>query len=118
MIIKSLSRKSRSSRPGSRGGLGPFASLTRYMNRGIQEEDGKAVLWHNFYGTERTREEEIIREFETNSKLLKERANGNVLYHEILSFSRGHKLREDEISRIVADIGQEYLNERARDQLA
>ena len=88
------------------------------MNRGIETEEGRAVLWHNFYGSERTREDELIQEFEENAKLLRERANGNVLYHEILSFSRGHKLREDEISRIVADIGQEYLNERARDQLA
>jgi len=117
MIIKSLSRKSRSFRPGSRGGLGPFASLARYMNRGIQEEDGKAVLWHNFYGSERTREEEIIREFETNARLLKERSNGNVLYHEILSFSRGHELEDEKLFRIVADIGQEYLSERAARQL-
>lgn len=117
MIIKSLSRKSRSFRPGTKGGLGPFASLTRYMNRGIQEEDGKAVLWHNFYGSERTREDEIIREFETNGSLLRERANGNVLYHEILSFSRGHELKDEKLFRIIADIGQEYLSERAPRQL-
>lgn len=117
MIIKSLSRKSRSFRPGSRGGLGPFASLARYMNRGIQEEDGKAVLWHNFYGSEKTREDEIIREFETNSRLLKERANGNILYHEIMSFSRGYELDDERLFRVIADIGQEYLSERAPRQL-
>ena len=117
MIIKSLSRKSRSFRPGSRGGLGPFASLARYMNRGIQEEDGKAVLWHNFYGSEKTREDEIIREFETNSRFLKERANGNILYHEIMSFSRGYELDDERLFRVIADIGQEYLSERAPRQL-
>lgn len=117
MIIKSLSRKSKSARPGGRAGYGPFASLTRYMNRGIQEENGKAVLWHNFYGSERTREDEILQEFETNSRLLKERSNGNVLYHEILSFSRGHELDDEKLFRIVSDIGQEYLSERAPRQL-
>jgi hypothetical protein len=88
------------------------------MNRGIETEEGKSVLWHNFYGSERTREDEIIREFEANSRLLKERSNGNVLYHEILSFSRGHRLQDEDLFRIVADIGQEYLNERAPKQLA
>lgn len=118
MIIKSLSRKSRSFRAGSRGGLGPIESLARYMNRGIEKEDGKAVLWHNFYGHEKTREEEIIREFQENAKLLRERSNGNVLYHEILSFSRGHQLKDEALIRAVADIGQEYLNERATRQMA
>jgi hypothetical protein len=118
MIIKSLSRKSRSFRAGSRGGLGPIESLARYMNRGIEKEDGKAVLWHNFYGHEKTREDEIIREFQDNAKLLRERSNGNVLYHEILSFSRGHQLKDEALIRAVADIGQEYLNERASRQMA
>ena len=88
------------------------------MNRGIEDEEGKAVLWHNFYGSERTREDEIIQEFEKNARLLKERSNGNVLYHEILSFSRGHELKDEELFRVVADIGQEYLSERASRQLA
>jgi Asp-tRNA(Asn)/Glu-tRNA(Gln) amidotransferase C subunit len=118
LIIKSLSRKGRGFQASRGGGRSPFSALTRYMNRGIETEDGRAVLWHNFYGSDRTREDELIQEFEDNAKLLRERANGNVLYHEILSFSRGHNLREEDISRIVADIGQEYLNGRARDQLA
>ena len=88
------------------------------MNRGIEDEEGKAVLWHNFYGSERMREDEIIQEFEKNARLLKERSNGNVLYHEILSFSRGHELKDEELFRVVADIGQEYLSERASRQLA
>jgi len=87
------------------------------MNRGIEEEDGKAVLWHNFYGSERSQAGEILREFEENAKHLRERSNGNVLYHEILSFSRGHRLKDEELFRVVADIGQEYLSERAPRQL-
>lgn len=56
--------------------------------------------------------------FETNAALLAERKNGNVLYHEILSFSDGHQLKREELLRMIADVGQEYLRERASGQLA
>lgn len=119
MIIKSLSRKARGSAPsgGRRGGGSPFAALTRYMNRGIEEEEGRAVLWHNFFGSDRMTEREIVAEFEANARLLEARKNGNVLYHEILSFSRGYTAQGEVLDRMVADIGQEYLRERAADQL-
>jgi hypothetical protein len=108
--------------PGGRGSgnarfSSPFGKLIRYMNRGIEDGEGRAVLWHNFYGGDRTPEDEILREFEGNAKLLDARKNGNVLYHEILSFSKGHQARGDELYRMVADIGQEYLRERAPNQL-
>jgi hypothetical protein len=120
MIIKSLSRKARStsSSGGRSGGAGPFSALARYMNRGIEKEDGKAVLWHNFFGSERMSEAEIVAEFEENFRLLQERKNGNVLYHEILSFSSGYRAQGNDLEQMVADIGQEYLRERAPDQLA
>jgi hypothetical protein len=119
MIIKSLSRKAKGifAGEGKKGGS-PFAKLVRYMNRGLEDGEGRAVLWNNFYGGERTLEAEIIAAFEENAALLRERRNGNVLYHEILSFSAGHTARGDELYRMVADIGQEYLRERAADQLA
>ncbi len=120
MIIKSLSRKARStsSSGGRNGGAGPFSALARYMNRGIEKEDGKAVLWHNFFGSERMSEAEIVAEFEENFRLLEARKNGNVLYHEILSFSSGYRAQGNDLEQMVADIGQEYLRERAPDQLA
>ena len=117
MIIKSLSRKARGASQGKGRGRSPFSALALYMNRGIDDDEGRAVLWHNFYGSEKTREDEVIKEFERNGALLQERSNGNVLYHEILSFSRGHKLGDEDLFRMVADIGQEYLNHRAPDQL-
>lgn len=121
MIIKSLSRKAKGSHAVSGakrwGGGTPFATLVRYMNRGIEEEEGKAVLWHNLYGSERMSEAEIVAAFEENAVHLRERKNGNALYHEILSFSAGHTVRGDELHRMVADVGQEYLRERAPDQL-
>jgi Relaxase/Mobilisation nuclease domain len=88
------------------------------MNRGIEKEDGEAVLWQNFYGGEASHEDHILSEFETNAKSLKDRKNGNVLYHEILSISRGHSLERKTLLRSLADIGQEYLRLRAPEQLA
>jgi hypothetical protein len=120
MIIKSLSRKAKkfSSSTGKGRGRSPFETLIKYMERGIQDEDGKAVLWHNLYADERTNYEDILREFESNAERLRERKNGNVLYHEILSFSGGYDhIRDDDLLRMIADIGQEYLNARASRQL-
>jgi Relaxase/Mobilisation nuclease domain len=131
MIIKSLSRKARShgggprqgrASAGERGGQGQaaasaFRTLTRYMNRGIETEDGKAVLWHNLYGSNRMSEDELVQAFEDNARLLRARANGNVLYHEILSFSRGHTMRDADLFRAIADIGDAYLQARAPEQL-
>jgi hypothetical protein len=136
MIIKSLSRKARltSSFQARRGRLSgggggttrrasptvssPFSALTRYMDRGIEAEEGEAVLWHNFYGSDGTSTDEIVALFEANATHLAERKNGNVLYHEILSFSAGHTLKREELLRMIADVGQEYLRERAPEQLA
>ena len=126
MIIKSLSRKASTVMMGGASGGSdsrrakfstPFGKLIRYMNRGIEDGEGRAVLWHNFYGGDRTPEDQLLREFEGNAELLQARKNGNVLYHEILSFSAGHQARGDALYRMVADIGQEYLRERAPDQL-
>ena len=114
MIIKSLSRKSTG---GARGGKSPFKTLVRYMTRGIEEEEGRAVLWHNFFGHDDMSEKDILEIFESNASRLKQRKNGNVLYHEILSFSEGHTLSGEKLYRAVADIGQEYLRERAPNQL-
>lgn len=132
MIIKSLGRKARtraygSSGAGSRAGRGggasrafqsAFSALARYMNRGIEEEEGQAVLWHNFPGGEQLTEDELVAEFEANARGLRERKNGNVLYHEILSFSAIQGVEREKLARHIADVGQEYLRERAASQLA
>lgn len=47
-----------------------------------------------------------------------ERATGTFSHHEILSFSSGYELSGEELERAIADIGQEYLRERAPEQLA
>jgi Relaxase/Mobilisation nuclease domain len=117
MIIKSLGRKA-----GVHGGAGRvFGKLIGYMNRGIEQENGKAVLWHNFGGREGLDEAELQAEFSRNAEFMKSHKRGNVLYHEILSFSAEY-LRQgasiEDIERRVTDIGQEYLHLRAKSQLA
>lgn len=120
MIIKSLGRKARTQAYGRRGqrAVNAFRALAAYMNRGIHEEEGRAILWHNFPGGEEMDEDALVAEFEANARRLRERKNGNVLYHEILSFSTGHELDADRLARHIADVGQEYLRRRAPEQLA
>ncbi len=121
MIIKSLGRKAGQGSTGSAGASRVFGKLIRYMNRGIEEENGKAVLWHNFYGQEGMEEAELHNVFTQNASFLKEHKRGNVLYHEILSFSSEYLTRGsrfDELERMVTDIGHEYLRQRAPKQLA
>lgn len=122
MIIKSLSRKAgwRTGKGAKKGTnfTSAFGSLITYMNRADKGERVKAVLWHNFYGDEQSLADDIRRTFERNAAHLRERKNGNVLYHEMLSFSNGHRLDDATLDRIIADIGQTYLNERAVNQLA
>ena len=103
MIIKSMARKDPS-----------FAQLVGYM----EKDAGDRVLYHNFYGHDRMRAEEIVREFEDNARRLPRRKNGNALYHEILSLNSGHGLSREEARKVLADIGQEYLARRAPGQLA
>lgn len=115
MIIKSMGRKAAGT--GKRGG-GPFSRLVDYMTRADDHESAESVIWHGFYGDAGMPSEAITKEFQRNAERLKERKNGNVLYHEILSFSKGHQLPEPELIRSVADIGQEYLRARAPNQMA
>jgi hypothetical protein len=118
MIIKSLGRKASSKMTGAGRVKNPFMNLVRYMTREGDGETAKSVLWHGFYGHAGMSHAEIVAAFEENAKLLKERKNGNVLYHEILSFSAGYSLKGEALERAVADIGQEYLRYRASNQMA
>lgn len=118
MIIKSMGRKASTKMSGTRNGKSSFANLVQYMTRGDEDEETKNVLWHGFYGHAGMNSQEIEFVFEENAKFLKERKNGNILYHEILSFSRGYTLEGEKLERAVTDIGQEYLRLRAEKQMA
>lgn len=76
------------------------------------------MLWRNLYAGPETPENELVGAFEANARRLPSRRNGNVLYHEILAFSRGVELSGDALARAMADIGEQYLERRAPDQLA
>lgn len=103
MIIKSMSRKDCS-----------FGQLVAYM----EKDAGERAVFHNLYGNGRTARDEIVREFEENASFLPKRANGNVLYHEIVSLSAGHGLDREAAARVLGDIGHEYLARRAPGQIA
>lgn len=118
MIIKSLGRKASEKLVGGAAGRQPFTKLVQYMTRSDEKEKSQSVLWHGFYGHPGMSSAEIIAIFESNARLLKGRKNGNILYHEILSFSAGYKLEGEALVRAVADIGQEYLWMRAPKQMA
>jgi Relaxase/Mobilisation nuclease domain len=118
VIIKSLGRKASAKMTGGGKGRDPFLNLVRYMTRDADGERSESVLWHGFYGHGEMSEPEIVSIFRENASRLRERRNGNVLYHEILSFAAGYRLRGEALSRAVADIGQEYLRQRAPNQLA
>ena len=94
-----------------------FGRLVRYMDRDVTSGHGRRVLFHNLFSHEKTPSEQIIEDFRRNAEYLRQRKNGNALYHEILSFSTGYRVQVDELVRAIADIGQEYLNQRAPDQL-
>ena len=118
MIIKSLGRKA------GQGGSGiprVFGKLIRYMNRGIEEEDGKAVIWHHIEGSASLSESELQAEFERNARFLRSHQKGNVLYHEILSFSSEYLSyggSRGSLENRITQIGEEYLALRAKDQMA
>jgi Relaxase/Mobilisation nuclease domain len=101
MMVKSMSRKSTS-----------FGQLLDYLNQPAQK--GPAIL-QNF----RTTHEDFRKihgEFLENSRSLPPRKNGNILYHEILSFSDLDRERVTPV--ILEDLTRHYLSLRAPYALA
>ncbi len=101
MIVKSISRKTRS-----------FRELLAYISKPPE----KGPLWlHNIPG-DPSNSESILREFEQNARLLRRRRNGNVLYHEILSFSSADGDQVD--NAVTESVTRRYLELRAPYALA
>jgi hypothetical protein len=101
MIIKSMARKSKS-----------FGQLLGYIDR--PQEVGPA-LGHNLTSTVDD-PAALRREFLVNSHLLPERRNGNILYHEVLSFAAAD--REHLSPTVLEAITRHYLEIRAPYALA
>lgn len=103
MIIKSMSRKE-----------GSFRQLIEYMER----DRGEAAFSHNLCTGIHGRRDDIIREFEQNAARLRERKNGNALYHEVISLEAGAEIARESMVRILSEIGMEYVSRRAPLQMA
>ncbi len=99
MIIKSMSRKTPS-----------FHQLIRYIDH---VQDAGAPIHHNLVEKSPTA---IQTEFQTNARLLPPRKNGNILYHEVLSF--GEKDSAHLSPAILEDLTRTYLEKRAPHALA
>jgi hypothetical protein len=104
MIIKSMSRKHPS-----------FAQLIDYIEGEAKLKSRHHSIHHNLYSRDRERLKE---EFVENARHLRHRKNGVYLYHEVLSMTRSHALTEDEQKARLQSIVQEYLNARAKNNLA
>lgn len=101
MLVKSMARKSPS-----------FAQLLRYIN--APEQKGEPWL-QNFRATTLDLDR-LHGELLANARLLAKRKNGNVLYHEVLSFSRFD--RSQITTAMLEDMTRHYLALRAPYALA
>ena len=102
MIIKSMARKEPT-----------FQQLYDYITR---EGDyaPEYCFTRNFILRDR---ENILRDFESNAKLLSKRKNGNYLYHEIVSITRAEGISQKEQQELLFKIVQQYAESRAKDCL-
>lgn len=104
MIIKSMSRKHPS-----------FAQLIDYIEQETKLKSRDFSLYHNLYSRDRDRLKE---EFMENARHLHFRKNGVYLYHEVVSITRSRHIEEAEQKATLQTIVGEYLNARAKHNLA
>lgn len=108
MIIKSMGRRKTT----ARNGQSVFASLLNYF---LKEKGAKIDICHNipshYYPSE------IIDTFADNARYLHERKNGNLAYHEIISFPVTQHDRS-KVNTALQNIGRTYLAERAPQNIA
>lgn len=101
MIVKKLSWKKRA-----------FNRLVEYIGREDRDEEESFRLLHNLRPSQDL--SGIARQFWANDAFRKERVNGVVCYHEILSFLSGEDVPLD----VAEDLTREYLELRAPNALA
>ena len=103
MILKSLSRKTPSF-----GQLAGYMSETGYMN--TDKSDQRFEVFHNCFAQSA---DDIAAEFYENSQYLKQRKNGNYLYHEILSITVEDGVDREKAKEALRELALEYIGERA-----
>lgn len=101
MIIKSMSRK-----------VSSFGQLVAYVSR--DAADRRFELRHNVLSNDTAA---LTAEFEDNGRLLQKRKNGVVMYHEIISITRGTKLMPDAQKEVLRSIALDYIKARAPQSL-
>lgn len=101
MIIKSMSRKSKS-----------FSQLYDYLMR----DENSYCFSRNTYSNPRNKKE-FIREFMKNSEFLKTSRGKNYLYHELLSLEENNLSLEKQ-KEILLDLANKYLKLRADNHLS
>ena len=103
MILKSLSRKTPSF-----GQLAGYMSETGYMN--TEKSDRRFEVFRNCFAQSA---DDIAAEFYANSQYLKQRKNGNYLYHEILSITVEDGVDREKAKEALRELALEYIGERA-----
>lgn len=96
MILKSLAHKTTN-----------YKNVANYVLSEYLKSDDSFALFHNVWSTDVN---EVAKAFRQNNKLKPKRKNGNVLYHEILSFS---PLDSKELTKAkIADLVRKYIELR------
>jgi len=101
MIIKSMSRKSKS-----------FSQLYDYLTR----DTSSFTFSRNTYSNSKNKKE-FVNEFYTNSRHLREARGKVFMYHEVLSLEENN-LSQERQKEILLDMADKYLYQRAEDHLA
>lgn len=101
MIIKSMSRKSKS-----------FSQLYDYLMR----DENSFCFTRNAYSNPKNKDD-LIKEFMTNSDFLKNSRGKNYLYHELLSLEENN-LSIKRQKEILIDLANKYLKLRCENHLA
>lgn len=101
MIIKSMSRKSKS-----------FSQLYDYLIR----DKSSYTFAKNTY-TNPENKKEFVNEFYENARYIKNARGKVYIYHEVLSLEKNELLQERQ-KEILLDIAEKYLFQRAKDHLA
>ena len=103
MIIKSMSRKHKS-----------FSQLFNYMKNGSSQNSDYDFFSKNLYTNNG---KEITAEFLRNARLLKARANGNYLFHEVISLTKSKQLTLQQEKERLFDIVRLYTEKRCDNNL-
>lgn len=96
MIIKSMSRKEPT-----------FGQLASYM--ASEKSDDRYDIHHHCYARN---EDDIVSEFTENSELLRQRKNGNYLYHDIISITAEAGTDRTTLKECLREISLKYVEER------